>query len=99
MKMMLRKLQRKLLNELQENNKNADKELLSMLEGLLVEGVVMEAMEVVMEEEEVVDRKIMIMLILRMNVKKNRLNNPQTMVVVIEATMNVNDPIRRGLES
>jgi hypothetical protein len=93
MKMMLRKLQRKLLNELQENNKNADKELLSMLEGLLVEGVVMEAMEVV------VDRKIMIMLNLRMNMKKKRLNNPQTMVVVIEATMNVNDPIRRGLES
>jgi hypothetical protein len=93
MKMMLRKLQRKLLNELQENNKNADKELLSMLEGLLVEGVVMEAMEVV------VDRKIMIMLNLRMNMKKKRLNSPQTMVVVIEATMNVNDPIRRGLES
>jgi hypothetical protein len=50
MKMMLRKLQRKLLNELQENNKNADKELLSMLKDLLVEGVVMEVIKVVMEE-------------------------------------------------
>jgi hypothetical protein len=48
-----------------------------MLEGLLVEGVVMEVMEVVVEEEEVVDRKIMIMLNLRMNMKKKkRLNNP-----------------------
>jgi hypothetical protein len=51
-----------------------------MLEGLLVEGVVMEVMEVVVEEEEVVDRKIMIMLNLRMNMKKKKkkksLNNP-----------------------
>jgi hypothetical protein len=96
--MMFRKLQRKLLNELQENNKNADKELLSMLEGLLVEGVAMEVMEVVVEEEEVVDKKIMIMLKLRMNMKK-RLNSPQTMVIIIEATMNVIGPMRRGLES
>jgi hypothetical protein len=58
-----------LLNELQENNKNADKELLSMLEDLLVEGVVMEVMEVVVEVEEVVDMKIMIMQNLRMNMK------------------------------
>jgi hypothetical protein len=57
------------LNELQENNKNADKELLSMLEDLLVEGVVMEVMEVVVEVEEVVDMKIMIMQNLRMNMK------------------------------
>jgi hypothetical protein len=47
MRLILRKLQRKLLNELHENNKNADKELLSMLEYVLVEGVVMEVMEVV----------------------------------------------------
>jgi hypothetical protein len=96
MKMMLRKLQRKLLNELQGNNKNADKELLSMLEDLLVEGVVM---EVVVEEEEIVNKEIMIVLNLRMNMKKKRLNSPQTMVIVIEATMNVISPMRRGLES
>jgi hypothetical protein len=99
MKMLLRKPQRKPLNELQENKKNADNELLSMLEDLLGEGVVMEVMEVVVEEEEVMDKKIMIMLNLRMNMKKKRLNSPQTMVVVVEATMNVISPIRRGLES
>jgi hypothetical protein len=99
MKMLLRKPQRKPLNELQENKKNADNELLSMLEDLLGEGVVMEVMEVVVEEEEVMDKKIMIMLNLRMNMKKKRLNSPQTMVVVVEATMNVIIPIRRGLES
>jgi hypothetical protein len=70
-----------------------------MLEDLLVEGVVMEVMEVVVEEEEVVDKKIMIMLNLRMNMKKKRLNSPQTMVIVVEATMNVIGPMRRGLES
>jgi hypothetical protein len=96
---MLRKLQRKLLNELQENNKNTDKELLSMLEDLLVEGVVMEVMEVVVEEEEVVDKKIMIMLNLRMNMKKKRLNSPQTMVIIIEATKNMISQMRIGLES
>jgi hypothetical protein len=96
---MLRKLHRKLLNELQENNKNADKELLSMLEDMLVEGVVMEVIEVVVEEEEVVDKKIMIMLNLRVNMKKKRLNSPQTMVVVVDTTMNVIGPMRRGLES
>jgi hypothetical protein len=99
MKMLLRKPQRKPLNELQENKKNTDNELLSMLEDLLGEGVVMEVMEVVVEEEEVMDKKIMIMLNLRMNMKKKRLNSPQTMVVVVEATMNVISPIRRGLES
>jgi hypothetical protein len=97
--MLLRKPQRKPLNELQENKKNTDNELLSMLEDLLGEGVVMEVMEVVVEEEEVMDKKIMIMLNLRMNMKKKRLNSPQTMVVVVEATMNVIIPIRRGLES
>jgi hypothetical protein len=96
---MLRKLHRKLLNEMQENNKNADKELLSMLEDMLVEGVVMEVIEVVVEEEEVVDKKIMIMLNLRVNMKKKRLNSPQTMVVVVDTTMNVIGPMRRGLES
>jgi hypothetical protein len=40
-----------LLHELQENKKNTDKELLSMLEDLLVEGMVMEEMEVVEVEE------------------------------------------------
>jgi hypothetical protein len=40
-----------------------------MLEDLLVEGVVMEVMEVVVEVEEVVDMKIMIMQNLRMNMK------------------------------
>jgi hypothetical protein len=99
MKMLLRKPQRKPLNELQENKKNTDNELLSMLEDLLGEGVVMEVMEVVVEDEEVMDKKIMIMLNLRMNMKKKRLNSPQTMVVVVEATMNVIIPIRRGLES
>jgi hypothetical protein len=84
---------------LQENNKNAAKELLSMLEDLLVKGVVMEVMEVVMIEEEVMDKKMMIMLNLRMNMKKKRLNSPQTMVIVVEETMNVIGPMRRGLES
>jgi hypothetical protein len=51
MKMKLRKPQKKLLHELQENKKNTDKELLSMLEDLLVEGMVMEEMEVVEVEE------------------------------------------------
>jgi hypothetical protein len=51
MKMKLRKPQRKLLHELQDNKKNTDKELLSMLEDLLVEGMVMEEMEVVEVEE------------------------------------------------
>jgi hypothetical protein len=36
---------------LQENKKNTDKELLSMLEDLLVEGMVMEEMEVVKVED------------------------------------------------
>jgi C4-dicarboxylate-specific signal transduction histidine kinase len=40
-----------LLHELQENKKNTDKELLSMLEDLLVEGMVMEEMEVVKVED------------------------------------------------
>jgi hypothetical protein len=64
---------------LRENNKNAIKELFSILEDLLVEGVVMEVMEVVVEEEEVVDNKIIMMLNLMMNMKKKRLNSPQTM--------------------
>jgi hypothetical protein len=59
----------------------------------------MEVMEVVMIEEEVMDKKMMIMLNLRMNMKKKRLNSPQTMVIVVEETMNVIGPMRRGLES
>jgi hypothetical protein len=72
MKMKLRKPQKKLLNKLQENNKNADKELLSMLEDLLVEGMEMEVVEVVMEEEEVEDKEIMIMMISRKNANEKK---------------------------
>jgi hypothetical protein len=45
------------------------------------------------------DNEIMIMPNLRMNMKKKRLNRPQTMVVVTEVIMNVIGPMRRGLES
>jgi hypothetical protein len=45
------------------------------------------------------DKEIMIMLNLRMNIKKKRLNRLQTMVVVIEVVMNAIGPMRRGLES
>jgi hypothetical protein len=45
------------------------------------------------------DKEIMIMLNLRMNIKKKRLNRLQTMVVVIEVVMNAISPMRRGLES
>jgi hypothetical protein len=72
MKMKLRKPQKKLLNKLQENNKNTDKELLSMLEDLLVEGMEMEVVEVVMEEEEVEDKEIMIMMISRKNANEKK---------------------------
>jgi hypothetical protein len=94
-----KKLKKKLLNVVQENTKNVDNELLSMLEDLLVQGVEMEVMEVVEVEEEVVEMKTMTMLILRMNTKKKRLNNPQTMVVVIGVIMNVVSLMRRGLAS
>jgi riboflavin synthase len=72
-----------------------------MLEDLLVEGVVMDIMEVVVEEEEVEDKEIMIMMILRNNTKKKmkRLNNLQTMVVVAEAIRNAINPMRKGLAS
>jgi hypothetical protein len=59
----------------------------------------MEVMEVVVEEEEVVDNKIMMMLNVMMNMKKKRLNIPQTMVIIVEVTMNVIGPTRRDLES
>jgi hypothetical protein len=45
------------------------------------------------------DKEIMIMLNLRMNIKKKRLNRLQTMVVVIEVVMNAIGPMTRGLES
>jgi transcription initiation factor IIE alpha subunit len=83
---------------LKENNKNINIELLSMLEDLLVEGVVMEVLEVVVEEEEVEDKEIMIMMNLRKNTKKKmmRLNNLQTMVVIAEAIRNVISPMKKG---